>query len=73
MADETWPDGPIVLGIEWEFPEHLARTAADLASALGQHLVCAFVDPSSFLTEWEPDDVRTAYSLDPAVKEEKEV
>ena len=70
VPDEAWPDGPIVLCVEWMFPEHLVRTAADLASALGQHLVCAFVDPSSFLTEWEPDGIRTAHSLDPVVKEE---
>lgn len=61
-----------MLGVGWGFPEHLVRTAADLATALGQHLVCAFVDPASYLTEWEPEDARTAHSLDPAVNEEAE-
>jgi nucleotide-binding universal stress UspA family protein len=70
MPDEGWPDGPIVLGVGWKFSEHLIRTAAGLAAALGQHLVCAFVDPASYLTEWEPDGQRTALSLDPIVNEE---
>ena len=70
MPDEEWPDGPIVLGVGWTFPEHLIRTAATLAAALGQHLVCAFVDPASYLTEWEPEGQRTALSLDPIVNEE---
>ena len=70
MQDEGWPDGPIVLGVGWNFSEHLIRTAAVLAAALGQHLVCAFVDPASYLTEWEPDAIRTARSLDPVVNEE---
>ena len=70
MADEGWPDGPIVLGVGWRFSEHLVRTAADLAGALGLHLVCAFVDPASYLTEWEPDGTRAALSLDPVINEE---
>ena len=43
MAAEEWPEGPIVLGVDWRFSEHLVRTAADLADDLGQHLICAFV------------------------------
>jgi hypothetical protein len=70
VSDEGWPDGPIVLGVGWRLSEHLVGTAADLAAALGQHLVCAFVDPASYLTEWETDGQRTALSLDPAVNEE---
>lgn len=54
----------------WDFPEHLARTAAGLAAGLGLHLVCAFVDPASYLTEWGPVETRTAASLDPAVNAE---
>ena len=37
----------LVLGVDWDFPEHLVRTAAGLAGALEQHLVCAFVDPAT--------------------------
>jgi nucleotide-binding universal stress UspA family protein len=65
-----WPEGPLLLGVGWDFPERLVRTAADLAAALGQHLVCAFVDPASYLTEWEPDGTRTAHSLDPVINDE---
>jgi nucleotide-binding universal stress UspA family protein len=60
----------LVLGVDWDFPEHLVRTAAGLAGALEQHLVCAFVDPASYLTEWDPSGERTAHSLDPATNEE---
>ena len=72
MPVEGWQDGPIVLGVGWSFSEHLIRAAATLAAALGQHLVCAFVDPASYLTEWEPEGQRTALSLDPIVNEEAE-
>jgi nucleotide-binding universal stress UspA family protein len=70
MSMAEWPEGPLLLGVGWDFPERLVRTAADLAAALGQHLVCAFVDPASYLTEWEPDGTRTAHSLDPAINDE---
>ncbi len=53
MPTKGWTSGPIVLGVEWKFSPHLIRTAAELATALGQHLVCAFVDPAGYLTEWE--------------------
>ena len=70
MSGEGRLDGPIVLGVGWNFSEHLIRTAAELAAALGQHLACAFVDPASYLTEWEPEGQRTALSLDPIGDEE---
>lgn len=70
MNDEQWPEGPVVLGIAWDFSEQPVRAAASLAAGLGLHLVCAFVDPSTYLTEWEPDEARAAHSLDPAVNEE---
>jgi nucleotide-binding universal stress UspA family protein len=70
MADEGWPDGPIVLGVGWSFSRHLIGTAAALAAALEQHLVCAFVDPASYLTEWGPEGQRTALSLEPSTNEE---
>jgi nucleotide-binding universal stress UspA family protein len=72
MPDEDWPDGPIILGVDWNFSEHLIRTAAALAAALKMHLICAFVDPASYLTEWAPGNQRTALSLDPSVNEEAE-
>ena len=70
MSVEGWPEGPIVLGVGWNCPEPLIRAAAGLAAALELHLVCAFVDPASYLTEWEPEGLRTALSLDPNVNEE---
>ena len=59
-----------MLGVGWKFSEHLVRSAAELATALEEHLVCAFVDPASYLTEWEPEGQRAALSLEPIVNEE---
>ncbi|MFE5836363.1 universal stress protein [Arthrobacter sp. NPDC056493] len=59
-----------MLGVGWGVSEHLVRTAAAIAAALGQHLVCAFVDPAGYLAEWEPEHQRTALSLEPASNEE---
>ncbi len=70
MSDEEWPEGPVILGLDWDFSDRLVRAAAALAARLGLHLVCAFVDPASYLTEWEPDGALAAHSLDPAVNEE---
>lgn len=70
MSDEQWPEGPVVLGTAWDFSEQPVRVAASLAGALGLHLVCAFVDPATYLSEWEPEEARAAHSLDPAVNEE---
>jgi nucleotide-binding universal stress UspA family protein len=72
MSDEERLDGPIVLGVQWSFSEHLIRTAAFLAASLEAHLICAFVDPASYLTEWAPVDQRTALSMDPNINEEAE-
>ena len=72
MSDEERLDGPVVLGVEWNFSEHLIRTAALLAASMEEHLICAFVDPASYLTEWAPVDQRTALSLDPTINEEAE-
>jgi hypothetical protein len=57
-ADEVGPDGPIVLGAGWDFPERLACTAAGVAAGLGLHLVCAYVNPASYLTERSPTGSR---------------
>jgi hypothetical protein len=62
--------GPLILGAPWPVPPRLVYSAAELATALQVHLVCAYVDPSSVLIEWEPLQMRTAASLDPAVNEE---
>ncbi|TLM84521.1 universal stress protein [Pseudarthrobacter sp. NamE2] len=62
--------GQLILGVPWTVPPVLVRAGAELADALGVHLVCAYVDPASVLTEWEPYRIRTAASLDPVVNEE---
>lgn len=62
--------GPLVLGVPWPVPPVLVRSAAGLAAALEVHLLCAFVDPASYLTEWEPASALPAASLDPAANEE---
>ena len=67
-----WSDGPLVLGVPWDFEERLVRAAAGLAAIMGTHLICAFVDPASYLTEWEPAGVLDATSLDPAPNVEAE-
>lgn len=56
--------------VPWAVPPMLVSAGAAMAAALDVHLVCAYVDPSSVLTEWEPYTARTAASLDPAVNEE---
>jgi hypothetical protein len=43
---------------------------ASVLSGLGVHLICAFVDPASYLTEWDPVGSRTAVPLDPAANDE---
>jgi nucleotide-binding universal stress UspA family protein len=67
-----WSDGPLVLGVPWEFDERLVRAAAGLAVIMGTHLICAFVDPASYLTEWEPAASQPGTSLDPAPNAEAE-
>lgn len=62
--------GPLILGVPWPVPDEMVRTAAALAAGLDLHLVCAYVDPASYLTEWEPRQTLTAASLDPAANEE---
>lgn len=59
-----------MLGVGWEFSDQVVRRAAALAAGLSLHLVCAFVDPASYLTEWAPVRAQPAVSLDPAANEE---
>ena len=69
-ADREWPPGPVVLGVAWEPSASLILAGASLAARLDAHLICAYVDPASYLTEWEPAVSRTSASLDPAVNNE---
>jgi nucleotide-binding universal stress UspA family protein len=61
----AWSDGPLVLGVPWEFDQRLVRAAAGFAVIMGTHLICAFVDPASYLTEWGPPGSQPGTSLDP--------
>ena len=69
-ACNEWPAGPVVLGVPWKPSGHVVRAGASLAARLDAHLICAYVDPASYLTEWEPAGSRTSASLDPAVNSE---
>lgn len=60
----------MVCGVAWHLSEHLVRMAAGLSAGLGVHLICAFVDPASYLIEWDPLGSRTAVSLDPGPNDE---
>ena len=62
--------GPVILGVPWDCPSRLVLEAADVASALEVPLVCAFVDPASYLVEWEPPAHLPGASLDPAHNDE---
>ncbi|WP_087871741.1 universal stress protein [Arthrobacter globiformis] len=66
----AWTDGPLILGVPWEPPRRLIAAAAGLADGLGVHLICAFVDPSGYLAEFEPARSRTASSIDPNTNSE---
>ncbi|WP_223986665.1 universal stress protein [Arthrobacter sp. NicSoilB8] len=61
----AWSDGPLVLGVPWDFEVRLVRAAAGLAAIMDAHLICAFVDPASYLTEWAPAGSQPGTSLDP--------
>lgn len=47
---------PIVAGV---IPGHdqVWKCAAGMATSLSAHLICAYVDPSSYLIEWTPGPV----------------
>lgn len=71
-AGNEWLAGPVVLGVAWEPSGRVIRAGAGLAGRLNAHLICAFVDPASYLTEWEPAGSRASASLDPAVRSESD-
>ena len=72
VAEREWPSGPVVLGVAWEPAESLIRSGASLAARLDAHLICAYVDPASYLTEWEPAASRASASLDPVINSESD-
>jgi hypothetical protein len=59
--DSSTRPPPLVVGVvPGQYPEVL-RTAASLAEGLSAPLICAYVDESSYLVEWDPG--RTAHRL----------
>ena len=61
----AWTRAPLIVGVPWAPPRRLIERASELADGLGVHLVCAFVDPSGFLAEFDAARTRTAGSIDP--------
>jgi nucleotide-binding universal stress UspA family protein len=61
----AWTRGPLIFGVPWAPPPRLIARATELADGLGVHLVCAFVDPSGYLAEFDAVGTRTAGSIDP--------
>ena len=61
----AWTRGPLIVGVPWAPPQRLVARATELADGLGVHLVCAFVDPSGYLAEFDAAGTRTAGSIDP--------
>jgi nucleotide-binding universal stress UspA family protein len=66
----VWTYGPLIVGVPWAPPRRLIVRATELADGLGVHLVCAFVDPSGYLAEFDAAGTRTAGSIDPQTNPE---
>ena len=63
--DVSGREGPVVAGV---FPGQRAAVvteAAALARLIDRPLLCVYVAPDTFLTEWDRADVRVAASLHP--------
>jgi nucleotide-binding universal stress UspA family protein len=58
--------GPVVVGVHSGQHRAVLREAAALASDLGRELLCASVTADSYLTEWDPAEMRERSSLHPA-------
>ncbi|MFJ8893711.1 universal stress protein [Leifsonia sp. NPDC102414] len=57
--------GPVVVGVYPGQPVAVVQEAAALAALLDRPMVCAYVTPDSYLTEWERADLRREASLHP--------
>ena len=58
--------GPVVAGVYPGQPVAVVQEAAALAAFLDRPLVCGYVTPDSYLTEWERADLRREAPLHPA-------
>lgn len=63
------PRGPVIVGVIPGQPREVLTQSVMFAQALGTRLVCAWVDPSSYLGPAEPDGTRELVPLDPDVYE----
>ncbi|GAB3577998.1 hypothetical protein GCM10027406_13480 [Leifsonia lichenia] len=57
--------GPVVVGVYPGQPVAVVQEAAALAALLERPMVCGYVTPDSYLTEWERADLRREASLHP--------
>lgn len=57
--------GPVVAGVYPGQPVAVVQEAAALAARLDRALLCGYVTPDSYLTEWERADLRREASLHP--------
>ncbi|MFT4123596.1 MAG: universal stress protein [Microbacteriaceae bacterium] len=56
--------GPIVVGVAWQSPAAVIRTAADFARRFEAELVCAFVDESVYQAAFAMDGMGTTIPMD---------
>lgn len=57
--------GPVIVGVYPGQPAAVVQEAAALAAMLGRPMICGYVTPDSYLTEWERADLRREASLHP--------
>lgn len=65
-------DGAVIVGLLPEQDPAVLECAASLAKATGAELVAAYVDPGSYLIEWDPSGNVMGKSLDRALDPEDE-
>lgn len=53
-AGQGCPAGPLVMGVPWQPVGRLMHAPPNMAVSLDRHLICAFVGPAGYLTEWGP-------------------
>jgi nucleotide-binding universal stress UspA family protein len=72
-AHPDFPFSPIVVGVTADQDPAVVARAAELAGELSAPLICAYVDPASYLLEWSPDEQILPMSLEPSVEPDDDV
>ncbi|SEE06594.1 Nucleotide-binding universal stress protein, UspA family [Arthrobacter alpinus] len=72
MMNPRFGQGAVVVGLLPEQDPAVLKCAVDLAVATGAELVGAYVDPGSYLIEWDPDGNVLGKSLDRALDPDDE-